>query len=138
MRYQEPDFDPVEALLAAGFKEDLDLGGSLTAVKRSVRYFNKKIGRNTLELSQDAYGCKLEYHRYGSHRWLNLYHIYVVKAAYDGRVFPLVWPGVVANPSAAALAGALRAAAVFEEQELARIEARRQKKAEKSLSRNQD
>jgi len=115
-RYQESGFDADQALLEAGFKEDKELGAHVSRAGRVARYFVKKIGRNELTLRVDAYGCKLEYHRERSHHWLNLYQIDVVKAAFNGKVYPLVWPGVVANPSAAALAGALRAAAVFEEQ----------------------
>lgn len=128
MRYQEPGVDAAAALAEAGFQEDppSQFAWARSNPNDPTKHYTKRFNRHALTLSVGPYGCKLEFHRRGSHYHLNLYHIQLVKAACDGKVFPMVWPGVVAEPASVALIGALQAAKEFEAQETARAVLRKQ------------
>lgn len=136
MRFQAPGVDVAAALLAAGFQENPPSAFEWAQPNPNdpTKHYTKKINRSDLTLSVGPYGCKLEFHRRSSHSWLNLCRIELVKAAYDGKVYPMVWPGVVAEPAAIAVLGALQAAQEFEAQENARFLARKAKKDAKALS----
>lgn len=127
MRYQEPGVDVAAAVAAAGFQEDPP---SEFVLERSssgelFKNYTKRFNRHALTLELSPYGCKLEFHRRGSHCHLSLYCIQLVKTAVDGNVFPMVWPNVVAEPASVAVFGALQAAKEFEVQETARALSRK-------------
>lgn len=127
MRYQEPGVDTAAAMAEAGFQEDppSEFAWARSNPNDPTKHYTKRINRHALTLSVGPYGCKLEFHRRGSRYHLNLYHVQLVKAAYDGKVFPMVWPKVVAEPASVALVWALQAAKEFEAQETARALSRK-------------